>query len=202
MIGSLRGTLVDKGSLRVTVEVGGVGYEIQIPLSTYEGIGDPGGEVFLWIHTHVRKDSLSLFGFHSKTERRLFERLISVSGIGTKIALALLSGLGVVDLLRAVRDRESGVLQHVPGVGRKTAERLVVELQDRVGSLLQEISAGPDGGEGSAGEARREDVISALVNLGYRRREASEAVERGARGTEQNNLETMLKEALRALSSP
>lgn len=202
MIGSLRGTLVDKESLRVTVEAGGVGYEIQIPMSTYEGIGKIGGEVFLWIHTHVREDSLCLFGFHSKAERRLFERLISVSGIGAKIALALLSGLGVGDLLRAVRDREPGVLQHVPGVGRKTAERLVVELQDRVESLLQEISAGPAGAGRRPGEARREDVISALMNLGYRRREASEAVERGARGTEPKSLESLLKEALRALSSP
>jgi Holliday junction DNA helicase RuvA len=202
MIGSLRGTLIDKGSLRVTVEVGGVGYEVQVPLATYEDLGEIGAEVRLLIHTHVREDSLSLFGFRSEPERRVFERLIGTSGIGTKTALALLSGLGVEELLRAIRDRQVPVLQRVPGVGRKTAERLVVELQDRAEPLLRDV-AGAGGAAAEASEvSRREEVISALVNLGYRRREATEAVQGVSFGPSDLAFEELLKEALRTLSGP
>ncbi|MBI4161806.1 MAG: Holliday junction branch migration protein RuvA [Acidobacteria bacterium] len=200
MIGSLRGTLIEKGSLRVTVEVGGVGYEVQVPLSTYERLGEPGAEIRLLIHTHVREDTLALFGFRSDAERRVFQRLLGVTGVGTKTALALLSGIGVEDLLCAVRDRDPGVLQRVPGVGRKTAERLVVELGDRAGRLLEEISR-PTGVLPGRPGSSREEVVSALVNLGYRRREAAQAVERQDRGRDVP-FEVLLKEALRALSGP
>lgn len=202
MIGSLRGTLIEKGSLRVIIDVGGVGYDVQVPLGTYEGLGEVGGEVRLLIHTHVREDSLSLFGFRSEAERRVFERLIGTSGIGTKTALGLLSGLGVEELLRAIRDRQPGVLQRVPGVGRKTAERLVVELQDRAARLLGEILRSGGDGAGAAEPSRREEVISALVNLGYRKKEASEAVERHSGEDPDGSFELLLKKALRALSGP
>ena len=195
MIGSLRGRLADKGSLRITVDVAGVGYDVQVPLSTFERLGAVGDEVRLLIHTHVREDTLALFGFETEAERRVFEALIQVSGIGTKIGLAMLSGLGIEEMLRAVRKRDVRTLQRVPGVGRRTAERLAVEPQDRADRLLAVLSPRPTAGTSE----RREEVVSALVNLGYCRRDAAAAVDRHD-GDGAARFELLLKNALRDLS--
>jgi Holliday junction DNA helicase RuvA len=135
MIGFLRGRVLEKQPNRVLVDVNGVGYEVFIPLSTFYEVGDEGAEVALRIHTHVREDALQLFGFLTVLERQMFERLITVSGIGPKLAIAVLSGLETRDLLAAVQRADIARLTTIPGVGKKTAERIVLELKDRLTQL-------------------------------------------------------------------
>lgn len=180
MIGRLRGKLRECRPGEVLLDAGGVGYAVQIPLSTFYELcgGDPQGVADLYIHTHVREDTLALFGFATRRERELFELLLTIAGIGPKVSLAVLSGIGVEELERAVVGRDRDRLQRIPGIGRKTAERILLELQDRL-----------DGGPGrSAGPAPEEDAdlpgtrgladdaISALCNLGYGREAARKAV--------------------------
>ena len=135
MIARLAGTLLTKQPGRAVIDVGGIGYEVQIPLSTYYEIGDPGGRVELHIHTHVREDMLALFGFRTGREKELFVRLIGVSGVGPKTAIALLSGLETGELIEAVRQRDGGRLSSIPGIGRKTADRILLELVDRLDAI-------------------------------------------------------------------
>jgi len=198
VIGSLRGILADKKSLQITVEVGGVGYQVQVPFSTFSELGEVGSPVHLLIHTHLRSERLSLFGFRTDRERQMFEQLIQVSGIGPRTALALLSGLGVEKLLLAVRNRDPGALHRVPGIGKKTSARLILELQDRLQGWWKGVPADGSGGDPSGPEPVREDVISALVNLGYRGREARSAVERAGEPVE---FEALLKQALKILAT-
>lgn len=184
MIGHLRGTVIEKHPNEVMVEAGGVGYEVQIPISTYTALPDLGGIVALRIYTHVREDALALFGFATGDEKMLFERLISVSGIGPKLAITVLSGLPTLDLVAAIRSEDVQRLVRIPGVGKKTAERIVLELKDKL------AAAGTPEGAASASEGRsvlsalEQDVLSALANLGCSRPAAEEAVrkakERGA----------------------
>lgn len=201
MIARLSGTLLEKEPGRAVVDVGGVGYEVAIPLSTYYDLGDPGSRVELQIHTHVREETLALFGFRTRRERALFTRLIGVGGIGPKTAVAILSGLEIDDLIAAIREKDAGRLASIPGIGRKTAERIVVDLADRVDPL--EGTGAP--GSGPPGEAAsvRQDLVSALVNLGYNARVAGEATGRvlkdrtpGAATT----FQALLRETLRVLS--
>src|SRR4029453_2157830 len=132
MIALLRGTLVEKHPSRVVVDVGGVGYDVQVPLSTFYGLGEPGATVALRIHTHVREDQIALYGFSTPLEQDLFERLISISGIGPKLGLAVLSGIEPADLVRAIRVQDVARLSKIPGIGKKTAERIGLELKDRL----------------------------------------------------------------------
>jgi len=141
MIARLTGTLVDKGPSRIVVDVGGVGYDVQIPLSTFYPLGEAGSRVELRVHTHVREDALALYGFATPLEHNLFERLISINGVGPKLALAVLSGIEPAELIRAVRSQDVARLTKIPGVGKKTAERIGLELKDR----LQEIAEAPTG---------------------------------------------------------
>ncbi len=201
MIARLSGTLIERHPGQVVIDVGGVGYLVTVPLATSSGMGEPGCRVELHVHTHVREDALSLFGFGSRPERDLFIRLLDVGGVGPKTAVALLSGLGAPDLIEAILRRDVKRLSSVPGVGRKTAERIVLELVDRVATLL----AAPPGSAGSRsdGGGLRDDLVSALVNLGYNARAASEAVEHAlgaARGGDLPPFEVLLKSTLRALS--
>ena len=194
MIGLLRGRLASRGPTRLLVECGGVGYEVQIPLSTFAALPESGAEVTLLIHTHVRDDMLALFGFATETEKRLFERLIEISGIGPKLACTVLSGLPPAELIGAVRDGEAARLRVVPGIGRKTSERIVLELKDRLTGI---------GGEAPAGAAGSgaEEAVSALVNLGYRESEARAAVLAARKRLDApGDLEALLREALRSLS--
>jgi Holliday junction DNA helicase RuvA len=194
MIARLRGTLVEKGPGRIVVDVGGVGYDVQIPLSTFYPLGEAGSNVELRVHTHVREDALALFGFATPLEHDLFERLISINGVGPKLALAVLSGIEPAELIRAVRGQDLARLTKIPGVGKKTAERIGLELKDR----LPEV---PEGRPGMAVEdARRSDLLSALVNLGYQRVGVEKALDKTLAEMPEGTFEQLLKAVLRALS--
>jgi Holliday junction DNA helicase RuvA len=201
VIAHLRGRLFDKQPHRLVVDVGGVGYDVFVPLSTFYRLGDPGDEVALRIHTHVREDALTLYGFATRLEQDLFERLIGVSGIGPKLALAVLSGIEPVDLVRAIERGDVARLTAIPGVGKKTSERLVLELKDR---LPRPPSV--DAGAGvAAPEAPllRDDVLSALLNLGYHRPLAERAVDAAIKSfgsSTDAGFERTLKQALRELA--
>jgi len=183
MIGYLRGTVLEKHPNQVILDAGGVGYDVQIPISTYTSLPGEGSSVALRIYTHVREDALLLFGFATPEEKTVFERLISVSGIGPKLAVTVLSGLPTADLVNAIRSGDVQQLVRIPGVGKKTAERMVLELKDK----LVDVQAGataPAAQPASAWTALERDILSALQNLGCSRPAAEEAVrkvkERGA----------------------
>jgi len=171
VIGSLRGRISAKAPPQLTVEVGGVGYELEAPMSTFFQLPPVGAEVHLLTHLVVREDAHVLFGFGSEEERRLFRSLIKVSGVGPKIALALLSGISVADFHQHVQSQDIGALTRVPGIGRKTAERLLLELRDRLQSIAESSAAG-------AGQSAAEDALNALVALGYSVKEARAALGR------------------------
>jgi Holliday junction DNA helicase RuvA len=194
VIAHLAGTLLEKHVQRVVVDVGGVGYDVHVPLSTFYAVGDPGTRVTLRIHTHVREDALLLFGFSSALELQLFERLLSVNGIGPKLALAVLSGIEPEALIRAVRNSDVGRLTTIPGVGKKTAERLVVELRDRLPKTDTVEPSDLSGGD------LRGDVLSALANLGYQRAAADKAVDRVLRRAQTREFEPLLREVLKELA--
>lgn len=173
MIALIRGTLLEKHPNQAIVEAGGVGYDLTIPVSTYTGLPETGGEVRLRVHTHVREDALQLFGFFTQDEKTLFEKLIGVGGIGPKLAITILSGLAAADLIAAIRNGALEQLVRIPGVGKKTAERMVLELRDKL------IAATPAAGTGPAQPAFssiESDVLSALLNLGCARPAAEAAV--------------------------
>src|ERR1700682_1344023 len=174
MVAQLRGTLGDKRPTQVLVDVGGVGYLVHIPLSTFYALGDLHSNVTLLIHTQVRQDAISLYGFLSAREKHLFELLISASGVGPVLALKILSGMSVDDLVPAVRSGDLARLTRIPGVGRKTAERIVVELRDKLAAM----ETPKPGGHPAATAGAAADVVSALLNLGYEQRSAEQAVER------------------------
>jgi holliday junction DNA helicase RuvA len=197
VIAQLRGRLVRKETQEAIVDVHGVGYRVTIPLSTFYRIGDPGQEVTLLTHTHVREDTLALFGFLTATEQALFERLISVSGVGPKVAIAILSGIEAPDLVSALRTSDLVRLTRIPGVGKKTAERLVLELKDKVQGLA---AAEPEGAPAAAGGTAREDLVSALVHLGYSRPEAEKGVDRALKDDGAGRFEDLLRRSLRILS--
>lgn len=197
MIAHLSGALLDKQVQRLVIDVGGVGYEVFVPLSTFYSLGDPGSPVALRIHTHVRDSAIQLFGFATPLEIALFERLIAVSGIGPKVALAVLSGIEPSDLVHAVRQADLGRLTRIPGVGRKTAERLVVELKDRLPDAPGDPSTGAPA---SPAAGVREDVLSALSNLGYQRGVAEAAVNKVLRSHEERDFEAVLRLVLKALA--
>jgi len=198
MIGQLRGRLAEKRPNQVLVDVGGVGYVVQVPLSTYAALGELHTEVTLLIHTHVREDALALYGFVSSREKHFFEMLLSASGVGPTLALKILSGMSVEELVPAIRGSDLGRLTRIPGVGRKTAERMVVELKDRLEAVAVETeklaASSPAGIEA--------DVISALVNLGYDSRAAETAVAEAKREAGAGNFEKLLRGALQSLSAP
>ncbi len=175
MIGHLRGTVLEKHPNEVVVEAAGVGYEVQIPISTYTCLPEAGAAVSLRIYTHVREDTLSLFGFATAEEKLVFERLISVSGIGPGLAIKVLSGLATPDLVAAIRNGDVAQLVRIPGVGKKTAERIVLELREKLVAIEGGGKAAP-ASETAAFSALEHDVLSALQNLGCSRAAAEEAV--------------------------
>jgi Holliday junction DNA helicase RuvA len=200
VIARLTGLLLSKEPGRVILDVRGVGYEVHIPLSTFYVLPEASTDVTLEIYTHLREDAITLFGFASAVEKALFERLISVSGVGPKLACTVLSGLPPGEVVAAVRSGEAAHLRAVPGIGRRTAERIIVELRDRLDAL-----AGP--GEGPVvpappGDAI-EDAVSALRNLGYREASARRAVRRATAGGADAaaSLEGLLRESLRVLAA-
>src|SRR5436190_2105646 len=174
MIAQLRGILLEKHPNQAIVETGGVGYDVTIPVSTFTGLPNPGTEVKLRIHTHVREDALSLFGFLTQDEKAIFEKLIGVSGIGPTLAVKILSGLAAPDHINAIRRGEVDRLVRIPGIGKKTAERMVLELRDKLPAVSGEEPSEPSG----AAELSPidQDVLSALLNLGCARPQAEAAV--------------------------
>jgi holliday junction DNA helicase RuvA len=200
MIAHLTGKLILKQPNSVIVDVGGVGYELTVPLSTFYDLGDVGVNVSLRVHTYVREDALQLFGFRTDSEKRLFLMLIGISGIGPRLAITVLSGLSSEELIQAIRVNDLARLVSIPGVGKKTAERMLVELKDKVTAIA------PPGLEDQlrSGEAAsltiRDDVISALVNLGYPKAIAERALGGVLKETPDAKFETALKLALRKLA--
>ncbi len=188
MIAYLRGRLLDKRPNQVIVDVNGVGYHVQIPVSTFSHLGDGGAEVKLHVYTHVREDALALYGFLTEKEKALFERLISVSGIGPRLGITLLSGLDAEELAGAIRRGDVGRLVRVPGVGKKTAERLVVELRDKLAPVEAAAAEGPAGLDA--------EVISALLNLGCARPQAEAAVEKARKNGAPEEFEPLFRAAL------
>jgi Holliday junction DNA helicase RuvA len=179
VIAHLRGQILSKSPNAVVIDCGGVGYELAISVTTYTEIGDVGAEARLHVHTHVREDALLLFGFAELTEKRLFEKLLTISGIGPKLAITVLSGISAERLVGAIRGGDHATLTRIPGIGKKTAERVVLELKDKLDDLAGFTTAGV-AARPSLG-ATAEDVLSALVNLGYPRPIAQKAVESAAK---------------------
>jgi Holliday junction DNA helicase RuvA len=199
VIAALAGRLTEKAPSRVVVDVQGVGYEVHVPLSTFYELGDPGTEVALRIHTHVREDALALFGFASAIELQLFEHLISVSGIGPRLALTALSGIEPPELVRAVRQADVARLTGIPGVGKKTAERMVLELKDRL-PAAEGADHSSESAEAAESEDLHGDVLSALLNLGYHRPLAERAIDAALRASADRGFEQVLRQALRELA--
>lgn len=194
MIAHLRGTLLEKHPNVVIVDVAGVGYEVTIPVSAYSSLPPAGEEVRLHIHTHVREDALTLFGFVSPLDKTLFEKLITVSGIGPKLAITALGGLTAQDLANAIRGGSVEQLVRIPGVGKKTAERLVLELRDKL-DLLGPVR--PDAPVKTNFAPTEEDVISALANFGATRSAAEAAVTKAKSGTEPNDFDSLFRRSLK-----
>ena len=197
MIARLEGTLAEKQPNRLVVDIGGVGYDINVPLSTFYAVGEPGSKVALRIHTHVREDTLALFGFSSKLELDIFERLIGISGVGTRLAQAVLSGLETQELVRAIRIADVARLTGIPGVGKKTAERIILELKDKLPATLEGLAQDTSTGDDTGG--LRNDVMSALLNLGYHRPLVERAVSE-VMAESIGDFEETLRQALRELA--
>ena len=205
MIAHLTGTLLSKQATSVIVEVAGVGYEVNIPLSTFYDLEELGSNVQLRIYTHVREDALQLYGFKTARERELFLRLISVSGIGPKLGITLLSGMSADEMIASIRTNNLARLTLIPGIGRKTAERLVIELRDKVASLSspeleEELGAKPAVALPPTEEAIRSDALSALLNLGYQRSLAEKAITAAMDDTAEPTVESILRQSLRKLA--
>ncbi|MET0430650.1 MAG: Holliday junction branch migration protein RuvA [Microvirga sp.] len=196
MIAQLHGRIVRKDPQEVVVDTGGVGYRVFIPVSTFYRLPDEGAETRLRIHTHVREDALALFGFLTETEHDLFEKLIGVAGVGPKLAVTILSGMEAPDLVDALRAGDLPRLVRIPGVGRKTAERLVLELKDKLPTRPPTLEPGPS----TAPPTPREDLILALVHLGYSRPEAERGADRAHREQPDARFEELLRLSLRSLA--
>lgn len=201
MIAYLSGKLLEKHTNTAIVDVGGVGYEVSIPLSTFYELGEVGSDVSLRIYTHVREDAIQLFGFKTLRERDLYLRLISVQGIGAKSGITMLSGMSADEIIMAIRTNDLARLTSIPGVGRKTAERLVIELRDKVGELSGDGTA-LDAASRTAlpADAVFEDALSALVNLGYQRAAAEKALNQAAQEGTEISVQKLLRRSLQILA--
>lgn len=195
MIALLTGKLVRKAADSLIVDVAGVGYQVFVPLSTYYGIPGPGDELTLHIHTHLREDSLSLFGFMTMAEKEAFLQLLSVSGIGPKLALSVLSSLTVADLVCSIQASDDSRLCSIPGIGKKTAARLILELKDKVKNIETEAQSSP-AGPPSSSPNELDDAVSALINLGYKKNVAEDALRKVRRGRAGSGVEALIREAL------
>jgi Holliday junction DNA helicase RuvA len=190
--------VLEKQPNRIIVDVSGVGYDVQVPLSTFYEIGEEGADVTLRVYTHVREDVLQLFGFLTDLENQIFERLIGISGIGPKLAIAVLSGMDSREVISAIQRADVARLTGIPGIGKKTAERIVLELKDRLTQLAPPAAAEATSGA-SAGERLREDLLSALQNLGYHRPQAEKAVDATLKANADVTFEQAVRASLREL---
>ena len=196
MIARLSGTVLDLRTDRLVLDVGGVGYDLAIPLGTFSALPPAGEKATVHVHTHVREDALSLFGFATSQEKYVFERLISVSGIGPKVALTVLSGLPLPELVGAIATQNARVLATIPGVGKKLAERLGLELKEKLAGFGAGAGAPSSTGKASAVE----DAIGALENLGYKLAQAEQAVEKAVRDVGVDDLNKILQAALKSMA--
>jgi holliday junction DNA helicase RuvA len=195
MIGQLRGKLTERRPNQVMLDVAGVGYLVQIPLSTFSVLAALNSDVTLLIHTHVREDQFTLYGFLSAREKQIFELLLTVSGVGPSLALKILSGMRISELLPAIRNSDLALLERIPGIGRKTAERIVVELRDKAAALEP-----PEAGKPAARSPLESDVASALLNLGYEARSVERTLEQIRKsGAAENDFNALLRAALQQL---
>jgi len=204
MIAHLSGTLLSKQATSVIVDVSGVGYEVSIPLSTFYDLEDLGSTVQLRIYTHVREDAIQLYGFKTARERELFLKVISVSGIGPKLGITLLSGMSADEMIASIRTNNLARLTLIPGVGRKTAERLIMELREKVAELSsaqleEELGAKPEVGELTE-DTVRADALSALLNLGYQRSAAEKAIDAALGEGGDVTVESILRRSLKKLA--
>jgi Holliday junction DNA helicase RuvA len=195
MIEQIKGKLISKKPTHIVVENHGIGFKIAIPLSSYKLFGEPGEDINVLTHVHVREDILQLFGFATEEERSLFQLLISVSGIGPRVAQGILSGISTSDFKRAIARQDLVALTSAPGVGKKTAERLVLELREKIG----DVDSMDEVGIGSVAESIGEETILALVSLGYKRPQAQKAVQKILKGNEDLTLEKALRLTLREI---
>jgi holliday junction DNA helicase RuvA len=195
MISHLRGSLLEKHPNQIVIDVHGVGYEVTIPVSVYSSLPDQGAPVRMHIYQHVREDILALYGFITKDDKALFEKLIAVSGIGPRLAITALSGLTTEDLVAAIRSGAVEQLVRIPGVGKKTAERMVLELRDKLGPIG--ASQPGTGMPKSSFSTTEEDVISALMNFGATRGSAEAAVNKARSATESNDFDALFRRALK-----
>ena len=205
MIAHLSGKLIDRHATGVVLDVGGVGYEVTIPVTTFYDLEEAGQTVSLRIHTHVREDTFQLFGFKTLRERELFRMLISVSGIGPKSGVAMLSGMSADEIITAIRTNNLARLTSIPGVGKKTAERLVLDLRDKMAALSspaleEQFAAQATGGAAASEDSLREDALSALNNLGYQRAAAEKAITQAMQEGGDLSVEVILRRSLRTLS--
>ena len=206
MIAHLSGTLLSKQATSVIVDVSGVGYEVNIPLSTFYDLENEGSNVKLRIYTHVKEDALQLYGFKTARERELFINFISVSGIGPKLGIALLSGMSADELIACIKSNNLARLTLIPGVGKKTAERLIVELREKMAALSVaqldvEPGAKPEAAEATSEDSVRSQALSGLMNLGYQRSAAEKAVDAALAEGGEITVESILKRALRKIGS-
>lgn len=204
MIAHLSGTLLSKQATSVIVDVGGVGYEVSIPLSTFYDLEDPGSNVQLRVYTHVREDAIQLYGFKTARERELFLKIISVSGIGPKLGITLLSGMSADEMIASIRTNNLARLTLIPGVGRKTAERLIMELREKVAELSsaqleEELGANSEVAEPTE-DTVRADALSALLNLGYQRSAAEKAIDAALGEGGDITVESILRRGLKKLA--
>jgi holliday junction DNA helicase RuvA len=202
MIAYLSGKLLEKQATSVIVDVGGIGYEVSIPLSTFYELGDEGGDVQLRIYTHVREDTLQLFGFKTERERQLYLKLISVQGIGAKSGISMLSGMSADELIVAIRTDNLARLTSIPGVGKKTAERIVIELRDKLndlssGAVQQSVSSAQTA---LPADAVYDDALSALTNLGYQRNAAEKALKQSVQEGTEMSVQKLLRRSLQLLA--
>ena len=201
MIGFLSGKILEKEANTVIVDVGGVGYEVTIPLSTFYELGEVGSDVQLRIYTLVREDALQLFGFKTSRERDIYLKLISVQGIGAKSGIAMLSGMNADEIVTAIRTNNLVRLTSIPGVGKKTAERMVIELRDKIGDLSAGAAASASGvGSDQSSDTVFDDALSALVNLGYQRNAAEKALQDSAKDGSELSVQKLLRAALQKLA--
>ncbi len=208
MIAYLSGKLLEKQATSVIIEVGGVGYEVTIPLSTFYELGEEGADVSLRIYTHVREDALQLFGFKTERERQLYLKLISVQGIGAKSGISMLSGMSAEEIVTAIRTDNLARLTSIPGVGRKTAERLVIELRDKLNEFTAQSALERAASAGAAGAPQAEapadavydDALSALLNLGYQRSAAEKALKQAIKDGTEISVQKLLRKSLQLLA--
>jgi Holliday junction DNA helicase RuvA len=200
MIAFLSGKLLEKHANTIIVDVAGVGYEVTIPLSTFYELGDVGSDVGLRIYTHVREDAIQLFGFNTTRERDLYLKLISVQGIGAKSGVTFLSGMSADEIVLAIRTNDLARLTTIPGVGRKTAERIVVELRDKVSEFVDTAAAATAANVDATGNAVMDDALSALVNLGYQKSAAEKALKQAVQDGTEITVQKLLRRGLQLLA--